>query len=522
MNTPATLLLVDDLAANRETLVELLEPQNYRIFEAADGPAALLLAADCRPDLVLLDVMMPGMDGYEVCRHLRADARLAEVPVLMITTLDDQASRLAGIEAGADDFITKPFNRAELRARVRTITRLNRYRRLMETQEQLLRSQRIESLGMLSAGIAHDFNNALAAILMGAPLLRSRVGDPGGQRILDTVEKSAQRGAALVRQMMTFARGAGDRSQVLQARHVLREVAELAETTFPKSIRVEPHLPADLWPVQANPTQLHQVFLNLCVNARDAMPQGGTLSLTAENRTLDAAEAAGIADARPGAFLTVEVRDTGTGIAPEVLARIWEPFFTTKGEGQGTGLGLSTVRGILHEHEGFATVQTRAGHGTAFTVYLPAAAGEGGGEAAAGAVPALRGGGELILVAEDDEVVRELTAHLLTAHGYQVVTACDGAAAIAAFATCAAEVRLLLTDMQMPMLGGPALAAALRRLNPGLPIVAMSGAHSRDSALHKTFTTAFLAKPFQAETLLSIVRRTLDAARPTVASSPAT
>jgi CheY-like chemotaxis protein len=256
------------------------------------------------------------------------------------------------------------------------------------------------------------------------------------------------------------------------------------------------------------------VFLNLCVNARDAMPQGGALTLTAENRRLDAAAAAELADARPGAFLTVEVRDTGTGILPEVLARIWEPFFTTKGEGQGTGLGLATVRGILHEHGGFATVQTRAGHGTAFTVYLPAAAGEAGGEAVARAVPVPRGEGELILVAEDDEVVRTLTAHLLTAHGYQVVTAGDGAEAIAVFAPRAAEVRLLLTDLQMPMLDGAALAAALRRLNPGLPIVAMSGGASQGSALHAEFTPAFLAKPFQAETLLSIVRRTLDAARP--------
>ena len=647
------ILIADDTLANREMLGELLEAENYRLVEVADGPAALQIAAETPPDLVLLDVMMPGMDGFEVCRRLRADARLAEVPVILITALDDQASRLAGIEAGADDFITKPFNRAELRARVRTITRLNRYRRLVETQtqlresearflklaehsddifwfhtvdplhitylspavekiwgwpaarfyedprlwtrgihpddqlrvhaayeamttggsarfeeeyrviqpdgavrwvldsgtpirnggpaivsiggvarditerketeERLLRAQRLENVGMLAAGIAHDFNNALAPLVMGCQLVRLHVSDAGGQRLLDTMERSTGRSVALVRQLLSFARGAGGQSQLLQLRHVLREVIELAEATFPKSIRVEAHLPGEPWPVQANPTQIHQVFLNLCVNARDAMPQGGELTLTAANCTLDAAAAAKIADARPGAFLTVEVRDTGTGIAPDVLARIWEPFFTTKGDGKGTGLGLSTVRGIVHNHGGFVTVRTHPGHGTAFTVYLPAAADAmTAGELEPHAAPPRRGEGELILVVDDEEPVREFTARILTDYGYRAVTACDGADAIAVFAPRAAEVRLLLTDLQMPMLSGAALAVALRRLQTGLPVVAMSGLDSDGSALDKDFAAAFLAKPFQAETLLSIVRRTLDEARTPAPSPPST
>ena len=637
----STILVVDDIAANRETLAELLDAQNYRLVEAASGPEALALAAESPPDLVLLDLMMPGMDGYEVCRRLRADDRLGEVPVIMITALDDQASRLVGIEAGADDFISKPFNRAELRARVRTITRLNRYRRLAETQErlreselrfqklaehsddvfwfhsvnpvritylspaveeiwglpaarfyedprlwtkcihpddrsrveaayeamltghatrfegeyrvvqpdgavrwvldsgtpirgagnaivsiggvarditdrknaeeQMLRSQRLENVGMLAAGIAHDFNNSLAPIIMSGPMLRPHVVDPGGQRILAIVEKSAARSVALVRQLLSFARGASGQSQLLQVRHVLQEVVELAESTFPKSIRVEAQLPGDLWPVQGNPTQIHQVLLNLCVNARDAMPRSGVLTVTAANLTLDSVAAAEIADARPGTFLVVEVRDTGTGIPPDVLARIWEPFFTTKGEGKGTGLGLSTVRGILLHHNGFVTVKTRAGHGTVFSVYLPAAEGAtGGGEASAGAIQPRRGEGELILVVDDEETVCEMTAKILINYGYRAVTACDGADAIAVFAPRAAEVRLLLTDLEMPMLGGGALATALRRLNPGLPIVVMSGVGSRGSAAPQELTTAFIAKPFQAETLLSIVRHALD------------
>lgn len=385
-----------------------------------------------------------------------------------------------------------------------------------EAEARLLRAQRLENLGMLAAGIAHDFNNALAPLVMGCPLLRLRMGDPGSQRLLDTMEKSAGRSVALVRQLLAFARGAGGESQLLQARHILREVLDLAEATFPKSIRITSHLPGELWPVRGNPSQVHQIFLNLCVNARDAMPHGGTLAVTAANTTLDTTAAARIADARPGSFLVVEVGDTGTGIPANVLARIWEPFFSTKGEGQGSGLGLSTVRGILHHAGGFATVKTSEGHGTTFAIYLPAAE-----EGAVGARPAsapaaqpARGAGELILVVDDEEAVREIAASILADHDYRALTAGDGAEAIALFATRVAEVKLLLTDLQMPVLGGPALAAALRRMRPDLPVIAMSGADSRGSAVYKEFTTAFLAKPFLAETLLSLVRRTLDTPRP--------
>jgi len=521
MNQPAIILVVDDVAANRETLRELFATENYQLLEASDGPTALQLAAETPPDLVLLDVMMPGMDGYEVCRRLRADACLAEVPVIMVTAFDDQAARLAGLEAGADDFITKPFDRAELRARVRTVARLNRYRRLTEMQEQLLRTQRLENLGMLAAGIAHDFNNALAPVIMAGQLLRRYVSDPVALRILGAVDKSTARSVALVRQLLSFARGTSGHYHLLQPRHVLNEVIELAAATFPKSIRVESDLPGDLWPVQGSPTQIHQIFLNLCVNARDAMPDGGELTLTAANHTLDVAAAAKIAGARPGAFLMVEVRDTGTGIPPELLAQIWEPFFTTKAEGQGTGLGLSTVRGILHHHAGFVTVQTRAGHGTAFTVYLPAAVDGKTDGATTAPTPLPRGNGELILIVDDEELVCELTAQTLIAHGYRAVTAADGAEAIAVFAPRAAEVRLLLTDLYMPVLGGAALARALRRLQPDLRIIAMSGADSASKAAACELTSAFLAKPFQPETLLPLIHRVLHEPAPPTAHHPA-
>jgi PAS domain S-box-containing protein len=647
---PSTILIVDDIAANRDTLVELLASPDYRLVEAASGAEALALAAATPPDLVLLDVMMPGMDGFEVCRRLRSDPNLREVPVVLVTALDDQASRIVGIEAGADDFVSKPYNGAELRARVRTITRLNRYRSLLESQaalreselrfrllaehseevfwlaaqsparrtyvspavekiwglpparftadtslwssaihpedrgrvkaayetlqagkssrfdeeyrvirpdgsirwvldsgtplpagngrfnlggvarditerkaasELLLRAQRLENIGMLAAGIAHDFNNALAPMVMCCGLLQPYVADPKGLHYLEMIAKSADHSVALVRQLLSFARGASGSRQLLQTRHVLRELIELATVTFPKSISLQAQLPAGLWPIQANATQIHQVFLNLCVNARDAMPEGGDLKITAANRTLDTAAAAAIPNARPGDFLVVSVRDSGTGIPPDVLARIFEPFFTTKGEGKGTGLGLSTVRGIVKQHDGFVTVETAVNRGTTFTVYLPATpdAEYVGGNGTVAEPAAGRGRGELILVVDDEEPVRAAVAMILTDGGYHVATAGDGAEAIALFALKPGEVRLLLTDLRMPVIGGAALAAVLRRLQPGLPIIAMSGVGSGNQKAETEFTPLFLAKPFHAQTVLAMVRQALDAVEPATNSS---
>lgn len=243
-----------------------------------------------------------------------------------------------------------------------------------QQEEQLLRAQRMENIGMLAAGIAHDLNNVLAPILIAAPLLRASVRDPAGLQMLDTVQKSAERGASLVRQILAFSKGGGDPRQSVQLQSLLSDLSTAIVETFPKNIRFEAPEPGNLWPIHANPTQIYQVLLNLCINARDAMPDGGRLTLDAENRVLDATAARAIAGARPGAFLVLRIADTGTGIRPEVLARMWEPFYTTKETGQGTGLGLSTVRGIVEAHHGFVDLDTRVGHGTCFRVWFPAAA----------------------------------------------------------------------------------------------------------------------------------------------------
>ena len=278
----------------------------------------------------------------------------------------------------------------------------------------------------------------------------------------------------------------------------------MVRETFPKSIAVETFIPRDLWPVQGNLTQLHQVLLNLCVNARDAMPDGGKLSFVADNVTLAEAEAKEIPDGQPGKFISLAVSDTGTGMPPEVQAKIFEPFFTTKGEGKGTGIGLATVVRILKSHGGFLRVESEVGHGTTFEVFIPCAP-----EFAAAAAEKMedalpRGHGELILLADDEQALCELVAAELTEFGYRVITAANGAEAVTLFKQHADEVRLLITDNSMPVLTGPQAIAEIRKLKPGLPMILASGESGADIA-----NVAQLEKPFALAELLNTVSRSL-------------
>lgn len=381
-------------------------------------------------------------------------------------------------------------------------------------EEQFFRAQRLESIGMLAAGIAHDLNNVLAPILLAAPMLRDHATDPSDLRMISTLEKSAERGAGLVRQILGFAHGADGAHRLLQPKHLLRDAAGFMEETFPKTIEVDQSFPSDLWPVKGNPTQLHQVLLNLCVNARDAMPGGGTLTLRGENAVLDETAAAAIEGGLPGPFVVFHVQDTGTGIAPDVLARMWEPFYTTKASGKGTGLGLSTVRGIVESHGGFVSVHTIPGRGTTFRVHFPAAEFASGEPAGGTPVSVIaRGMGELVLVVDDEPGIRNMAAAILARHGYRVLTAADGAEAIALFAPRSKEIRVVITDLSMPNLDGAALAGVVQRINPAVKIIAVSGhGVDADGELHAPpVSDAFIVKPFRPEVLLTTVHELLRA-----------
>jgi two-component system, cell cycle sensor histidine kinase and response regulator CckA len=377
--------------------------------------------------------------------------------------------------------------------------------------DQFLRAQRLESIGMLASGIAHDLNNVLAPIILAAPVLREHATNPDDLRIIASLEKSAERGVELVRQILSFTHGAGGGHQVFEVTRLLQETTSVINETFPKNIRLDNDFAADLWPVMADPTQIHQVLLNLCVNARDAMPSGGVLKLRAENCMLDERAANKIEGGMPGAWLVLHVEDTGTGIPPDVLARIWEPFFTTKEAGKGTGLGLPTVRGIVEHHGGFISMKTQLGKGTTFRVYLPAAELPAKSGKLDPAPPsAARGAGELILVVDDEPQIRDITSAILSRHGYRVLIASDGSEAVALFAARIGEISVVVTDVSMPNLDGAVLAGILKHLKPMVKILAMSGLSSDtgDSKMSR-YTSAFLFKPFKVEALLDAVSKLL-------------
>jgi PAS domain S-box-containing protein len=385
-------------------------------------------------------------------------------------------------------------------------------------EQQFLRAQRMESIGTLAGGIAHDLNNLLAPITMGVDLLRRFEPLPTrSQAILANIERSTARATDLVKQVLSFARGVEGARIPLNVKHIVREIESIAENTFPKNIAIETEVAPELALVVADPTHLHQVLLNLCVNARDAMPNGGRLLLAAQNASVDAAYAATNRSLKPGRYVRIQVTDTGCGIPRENLDRIFEPFFTTKDVGHGTGLGLSTVLGIVRSQGGAVNVYSEVGRGSTFSVYLPAQ----DGAAPTTAVPETaatlpRGAGQTVLVVDDEESIRDITRRTLETFGYTVLTAEDGAQAIDVYVRHRAQIALVLTDMMMPVMDGIALILALRRLDPELRIIAASGLNAKDNVARATGAGVrhFLPKPYSAETLLELVARVLATATP--------
>ena len=380
-------------------------------------------------------------------------------------------------------------------------------------EQQFLRAQRMESIGTLAGGIAHDLNNLLAPITMGVDLLKLFAPDPRSLPVIENIERSAKRGADLVKQVLSFARGVEGSRVAVQLHRVLEEIESITRNTFPKNITVKTRLPPDLSPVLADPTQLNQVILNLAVNARDAMPDGGRLELSARNVQIDEHYASMTPERLvAGRYVEIQVTDSGSGMPPEVIDRIFEPFFTTKDVGKGTGLGLSTALGIVRSHGGFVNVYSEVGRGSTFKVYLPVHQ-EGDGPAAdqpAGeAMP--RGNGELLLVVDDETSILDITKQTLLAFGYRVVTAEDGAQAISLYALQRDEIALVITDMMMPVMDGTTLIRALQRINPKVRIIAASGLKGNQDLARATSAGVkqFLSKPYSADTLLQLIDQVL-------------
>jgi PAS domain S-box-containing protein len=380
-----------------------------------------------------------------------------------------------------------------------------------QIEAQFLRVQRVESLGTLAGGMAHDLNNVLTPVLMAIPLLRDENLSDEARKLLETLHESVQRGADIVQQVLTFARGVpGDRVPV-QPGAILGAAAKMARETFPRNIRIETRVPEGLGLILGDATHLHQAVLNLCVNARDAMSAGGILTLAAEDATVDEAMAGPVPGGRAGRYVCIRVTDTGEGMPAELIERIFEPFFTTKTPGKGTGLGLSTVQGIARSHGGFVRVASVVGRGSQFELYLPLTDSP---RSAAGAASVTRSPfvhGETILVVDDEAAVCELIRRVLERQGYQVITANGGEAAARLFQEHQAAIQAVITDMMMPNVDGPALVRLIRQIDPAVRVIGISGAGDLGmlDKIEALKLAAFLPKPFAVEALLRLLQKVL-------------
>ena len=378
-------------------------------------------------------------------------------------------------------------------------------------ESQFLRAQRMESIGTLAGGIAHDLNNVLSPILMAIDMLQLKAADETSKKWFDVLRTNAERGGNMVRQVLSFARGVEGERVALQPKHLIKEIVKILRETLPKSIEIGFHIPGDLWIISADATQMHQVLMNLCVNARDAMPEGGSISIKAENVFVDENYARMHLEAKPGRFVMITVTDTGPGMSPEIQSRIFEPFFTTKEMTKGTGLGLSTALTIVKSHGGFINVYSELHKGSQFTLYLPAIDTPGAADAAALQTDLPLGHGELVLVVDDEESIREITRGTLETFGYAVLTAADGTEALALYADKKNEIAVVLTDMVMPFMDGPATIRALQRMNPKVRIIAASGLGVGQRAGEGPLegVSIFLNKPYTAEKLLNAIAQVL-------------
>jgi PAS domain S-box-containing protein len=665
-----TVLIIDDEPANLEVLSASLEGAGLQVLVAQTGERGLNRARRAHPDLILLDVNLPDLNGFEICRHLKAAADTQEIPVIFITALTEIEAKIQGFRAGAVDFISKPFQQEEVLARatthlhLRELTRnlqarneqlqqtqaalrqanevleqrveertaeLTAERNLLRTlidslpdmiyvkdtqsrfrlvntphmqhlgatsldhvvaktdfdfyppdlaeefyaddqvvirsgqpllnkeernrdkhrsaprwmlttkvplrdaqgqliglvgighditehkrlEEQLRQAQKMECVGRLSGGVAHDFNNLLTAISGYTELIRDTLAPTHpAYPDLESIQSTTQRAAILIRQLLTFARQQPLTPQALNLNEVILSLDKLLRRLIREDIKLVTLPAPSLGYVKVDPNQIEQVVVNLVVNARDAMPTGGTLTIETANITLNGEYTQQHLEVSPGPYVLLAVSDTGIGMSPEVQARLFEPFFTTKEAGKGTGLGLATCYGIVKQHNGQIWVYSEVGQGTTVKVYLPRLANETIQLPAVEAETAvLQGGEETVLLVEDEGAVRQFAGRMLRKLGYTVLEAANGEEALHTAAEYEGKIDLLLTDMVMPQLGGKVLADQLQSQRPGLKVLFMSGYTDSGIARQGQLEAGigFLQKPFSSEQLARQVREVLQA-----------
>jgi two-component system, cell cycle sensor histidine kinase and response regulator CckA len=378
-------------------------------------------------------------------------------------------------------------------------------------EAKFLRTQRLESLGALASGIAHDLNNVFTPILMSAQMLGETQEEGTRNKVLGTLASSARRGSNMVKQVLTFSRGLESGPEFVQTRHLVGELERMMRETFPPQVKIFTNLPSDLWLVRGDATQLYQILMNLCINSRDAMPDGGSLTVEARNMEIVPAAERVNGGCQRSPHVSIVVSDTGIGMSPETQKRIFEPFFTTKEPGKGTGLGLSTTLSLVKAHNGWIEVDSKPGTGTRFAIFLPATRSQSAGTTTLAEIPP-DGKGELLLVIEDESSIREILKTTLEAHDYEVLLAEEGTEALALYSEHRESIALVVTDIVMPVLDGHATARALRKMNPEIKILAISGQAETINVdrFSGSADITFLAKPFTQTQLLQSIHHTLN------------
>ena len=520
------ILHLEDNPSDSELLTMILADENIpsevrRVETGTDFAAAI---EKDRWDLVISDYSLPSFDGLKALKLIRE--KLGDMPFILFSGTIGEETAIECLKHGATDYVLKQrparlvaavraiFNAAEERERRKRFEEeLQRSAaREKEMEARFLRMQRMESIGALVSGIAHDLNNALVPILMGCGFLRSEALNDQSQQILATMETSARRGADMLRHVLAFARGVESKKSPVQLKLLLREMEKIARDAFPKNISVRTDFAAELWPVMGYATQLYQVLMNLCINARDAMPDGGQLTLRAQNVELVAEDLELNPDAAPGSYLLISISDTGVGMPLEVIEKIFQPFFTTKELRGGTGLGLSTSLDIVKNHGGFITVKSRVREGSQFNIYLPALTAPLASETEPQLSQLPSGNGEMILLVDDEVAICEITKAALENYGYRVLVANSGPDAVTLYAQKQKDIKLVITDTSMPFMDGEATSLALKKINPALKIIMASGngqtKNNKDSQ-PKVDIAAFAPKPYTVEKLLTIVHEVL-------------
>ena len=576
---PKKILAVDDSMTYLQELASSLRGEGYDVILARSGEEAIELLAIQSVDCILLDLVMPGMGGQETCRRIKSAQMTRDVPLVMLTAMDEREAMLRGLGAGADDFVSKSSDLDLLKARVRAQIRRKQFedenRRIREellrseleatearaaraladvraamvaeleqrvaertadlaranleltqeieerrraeaalarTEEQFRQSQKMEAVGRLAGGVAHDFNNLLAVIVSTAELCRVDLpADSQMHKDIAQIYEAGVRAANLTKQLLAFSRKQVMQTKILDLNVVIRNMDRLLRRLISEAIEIVTSPAADLGSIMADPGQIEQVILNLVVNSRDAMPNGGKIIIETSNANFDddyvREHGAGVV----GPQVMLAVSDTGHGMNAETRARIFEPFFTTKELGQGTGLGLSTVYGIVQQSGGNVWVYSEPGRGTTFKIYLPrvdelpdlAAAPEGASRP---------GGNETILIVEDDAMVRGMVRKVLARSGYRVLEACDPRAALSLCREVTSPIELLLSDVILPKVNGRDLADQLVGLHHEMRVLFMSG-YTDQGIVHNGMLdpgTSFIAKPFTPTTLARKVREVLD------------